>query len=581
MLAPLLPNSALPAAGASRRPPAPAPPTPTAPLSPSGLSTSQLDGILSLAAAGASPVQQAPAPPPRGKPPSGPGPVRIAIWDETRGIKISGADAPSEGELAAYLLAHPKHVVYAGQKPLPTGVTPKGTSDMDVVKPLKSHLPEATDAYAKRSQFSEGQLARLVEEFEINELPTREHKEALADELGLPPRSVQIWFQNRRQRLKLSRPAGAARPSEHDALSELAAIAEHEHGTERESPTSAIDGLAMVSSLAVLAAGREPAAAPPAAAKPPRSTPKPRAPAPEPGTFEWKALDGSGGLADAGANDGATKRTDLTNQQLARLAAQFNVNKYPDSHTRQRLAAELGMPQRTVQVWFQNRRQRDPAREQRSAEPPPPIRICIDDALPLVPNQPSAQRALHAPASAAHTAFAAGAAPPPIAVATVATAPDAAAAATAPPSTIYRAYLVGSTPPPRAAPPLPKQPSAAAAAAAAAAVAAAGPALRGGHGVPQPGKMPTGKSGSVPIAKGGRPPLAQGLMWRPMQSLPAAPVRPAAPMRAPATAVEPAVRMASVHAPKRPAAEVGLLMLLSCGESSTAEQPAKRQRAAD
>tara|TARA_B110001452_G_C15074944_1_gene375197 strand:+ start:96 stop:584 length:489 start_codon:yes stop_codon:yes gene_type:complete len=68
MLAPLLPNSALPAAGASRRPPAPAPPTPTAPLSPSGLSTSQLDGILSLAATGASPAQQAPAPPPWGSP---------------------------------------------------------------------------------------------------------------------------------------------------------------------------------------------------------------------------------------------------------------------------------------------------------------------------------------------------------------------------------------------------------------------------------------------------------------------------------------------------------------------------------
>ena len=52
----------------------------------------------------------------------------------------------------------------------------------------------------KRSSFSGGQLARLVEEYEKNELPTRECKEALSEELGLPPRSVFVWFQNRRQR---------------------------------------------------------------------------------------------------------------------------------------------------------------------------------------------------------------------------------------------------------------------------------------------------------------------------------------------------------------------------------------------
>ena len=44
----------------------------------------------------------------------------------------------------------------------------------------------------------------MQEEFEACELPSKEQREALAAELDIPTRSVQIWFQNRRQRVKVA-----------------------------------------------------------------------------------------------------------------------------------------------------------------------------------------------------------------------------------------------------------------------------------------------------------------------------------------------------------------------------------------
>ncbi|KAF7721921.1 hypothetical protein EC973_003934 [Apophysomyces ossiformis] len=50
------------------------------------------------------------------------------------------------------------------------------------------------------------------------------------------------------------------------------------------------------------------------------------------------------------------KRTHLKTDQVATLQASFNVNPLPDANTRSRLAIELGVTERTVQIWFQNRR---------------------------------------------------------------------------------------------------------------------------------------------------------------------------------------------------------------------------------
>ena len=71
--------------------------------------------------------------------------------------------------------------------------------------------------------------ARLQEEFEACELPSKERREALAAELDIPSRSVQIWFQNRRQRIKLAL-TGGKRESPSDSV----ACGEEEDGETQE-----------------------------------------------------------------------------------------------------------------------------------------------------------------------------------------------------------------------------------------------------------------------------------------------------------------------------------------------------------
>ena len=54
----------------------------------------------------------------------------------------------------------------------------------------------------KRCKISREQLAVLIKSFEEEPLPNFDQRQAIAKALGMTPRSVQIWFQNRRQRLK-------------------------------------------------------------------------------------------------------------------------------------------------------------------------------------------------------------------------------------------------------------------------------------------------------------------------------------------------------------------------------------------
>ncbi|KAJ1629663.1 hypothetical protein T492DRAFT_873011 [Pavlovales sp. CCMP2436] len=71
----------------------------------------------------------------------------------------------------------------------------------------------------KRSTFSPEQLSVLEEAFITNPLPNLAARHLLAEELGLTPRTIQVWFQNRRQKVKkLSSAAGAASTS-NDTLS--------------------------------------------------------------------------------------------------------------------------------------------------------------------------------------------------------------------------------------------------------------------------------------------------------------------------------------------------------------------------
>jgi len=69
-------------------------------------------------------------------------------------------------------------------------------------------------ARPKRCKISREQLDVLVKSFEEEPLPNFDQRQAMAKHLGMTPRSVQIWFQNRRQRLKPTpKPAPEAMPS--------------------------------------------------------------------------------------------------------------------------------------------------------------------------------------------------------------------------------------------------------------------------------------------------------------------------------------------------------------------------------
>ncbi|KAI7852653.1 homeobox protein EgHBX4, partial [Circinella umbellata] len=50
------------------------------------------------------------------------------------------------------------------------------------------------------------------------------------------------------------------------------------------------------------------------------------------------------------------KRTHLKPSQLTILQNSFSVNPLPDASVRSQLAQDLNVSERTIQIWFQNRR---------------------------------------------------------------------------------------------------------------------------------------------------------------------------------------------------------------------------------
>ncbi|VUZ43718.1 unnamed protein product [Hymenolepis diminuta] len=79
-----------------------------------------------------------------------------------------------------------------------------GGTTSESVTPSAAHLPHQIYNSGKRGRttLSAKQRARLEQVFETNPRPNTKVREALAVELGLPVRVVQVWFQNQRAREK-------------------------------------------------------------------------------------------------------------------------------------------------------------------------------------------------------------------------------------------------------------------------------------------------------------------------------------------------------------------------------------------
>jgi len=79
------------------------------------------------------------------------------------------------------------------------------STETALAAPLQAGEEPGADGAAsrpKRCKISREQLAVLIKSFEEEPLPNFDQRQAMAKQLGMTPRSVQIWFQNRRQRLK-------------------------------------------------------------------------------------------------------------------------------------------------------------------------------------------------------------------------------------------------------------------------------------------------------------------------------------------------------------------------------------------
>jgi Homeodomain len=64
------------------------------------------------------------------------------------------------------------------------------------------------DIKKKRQRTSKEQLQALNQLFEVSDLPTSKQRQELGDKIGMSPRSVQVWFQNKRQNMKRNQADG-------------------------------------------------------------------------------------------------------------------------------------------------------------------------------------------------------------------------------------------------------------------------------------------------------------------------------------------------------------------------------------
>lgn len=109
--------------------------------------------------------------------------------------------------------------------PLPPPPPPHGVIPND-----KESSVDSTSAPRKRTRATPEQLAVLEKTFNVNPSPNNRVREQLSRELGMSERSIQIWFQNRRAKVKMLQRRVLLRQEQEAARARLCAEATSQHG---------------------------------------------------------------------------------------------------------------------------------------------------------------------------------------------------------------------------------------------------------------------------------------------------------------------------------------------------------------
>lgn len=100
-------------------------------------------------------------------------------------------------------LGNPSHLDYDMSSLTPTSATPTSQSGSASRRPPRKSTLTQQQKNQKRQRATQDQLITLEAEFNKNPTPNANVRERIAEEINMTERSVQIWFQNRRAKIKL------------------------------------------------------------------------------------------------------------------------------------------------------------------------------------------------------------------------------------------------------------------------------------------------------------------------------------------------------------------------------------------
>ena len=108
------------------------------------------------------------------------------------------------------------HLLPSSSTPSPSSSTPSSTASVEqhvtpihsttFFKPTPENLTKVNASYSSnqkaRINFTAAQLRAMEDVFKKEPVPSSETRQTLSQQIDVPPRRIQVWFQNRRARSK-------------------------------------------------------------------------------------------------------------------------------------------------------------------------------------------------------------------------------------------------------------------------------------------------------------------------------------------------------------------------------------------